>query len=787
MLPGLMHIKLPNTIIWLAVATALLMLAIPLTVAAADRKYTIALIEDGAKYRTGADRGFFLDELLKLTEGEFRIQTKPFEANWSDTSIREAFSAAYADPEVDMVLARGITANQIGVGRAEFPKPTFLPYIIDPELMNAPRDGGSSGKHNLSYLSDNRDLSDELKALQRLLPFKSLVFLTDSEVIKAVPESVRNALREASGISVAFIGHDGNTQDLFDKFPADVDAILIAELPRLTDADSAELLYTLTERGLPTFSLLGEQAVAQGMLASEAPAADWVRLARRNALNMQAVMLGERAQDQPVVFDAKRQLTINMDIARKIGLSPRFDVLSEAVLLNEEPQARGPIYTLKRVAQIAQQSNLDLLIESYNVDVGSQQVSTARSGLLPQLSVQGSQLYRKDDTPNVQAGVLAEESSDGRLNLSQVLYSDDAWANLRIQQYQQLGREAALEQIRLDTIQASTTAFLNVLRTESQLLIRQNNLKLTKANLELARDRVRLGSATASDQYRWESQLATDRATLLTSRASYDQARENLNRILHRPLTEQFQVQVANIADPFFMTQEEYNAMVDNPRKYQRMTRYGVEQALLLAPELTQIKTALDAKQRELTNLRRAYWLPDFTVSGQYTDNFSQQGGAPAAADLEDWQVSVNATLPIFSGGSRRSEVSRARLEVKQLEASFASVRERAEQRTRGAFHDLNAVYVNIELSESAAESSRKNLELVTDSYSKGVVSIIELVDAQNSSLAADLTAANARYDFLVVAMELQRSIGVFDFLLPADVQAEGLKWLQEYLDNETR
>jgi outer membrane protein TolC len=406
---------------------------------------------------------------------------------------------------------------------------------------------------------------------------------------------------------------------------------------------------------------------------------------------------------------------------------------------------------------------------------------------LPQLSVQGSQLYRKDDTPNVLAGVLAEESSDGRLNLSQVLYSDDAWANLRIQQYLQLGREAALEQIRLDTIQASTTAFLNVLRTESQLRIRQDNLKLTKANLELARDRVRLGSATASDQYRWESQLATDRATLLTSRANFDRARESLNRLLHRPLTEQFQVQVANIADPFFMTQEEYEAMVDNPRKYQRMTRFSVEQALLLAPELTQIKTALDAKQRELTNLRRAYWLPDFTVSGQYTDNFNQQGGAPANADLEDWQVSVNATLPIFSGGSRRSEVSRAGLEVKQLEASFASVRERTAQRTRAAFHDLNAVYVNIELSESAAESSRKNLELVTDSYSKGVVSIIELVDAQNSSLAADLTAANARYDFLVVAMELQRSIGAFDFLMPADVQAENLKLLREYLDNEAR
>lgn len=782
-----MKAGLPDIGFSLLIATIVAVLAVSHPVRAAEREFTVGLIEDGPRSRDSGSREFFIDELLRLTRGEFVIRTKSFTANWSHASIRDAFSAAYADPAVDMVLGLGVAANQIGVGRGEFPKPTFLPYVIDPVLMNAPRRGAGSGQHNLNYLSDNRNLVEELKGLQRLVPFGSLVFLIESEVIKAIPESVRNALRESTGIRIAFVGHDGDAANLLDKFPADADAVLIAELPRLTDADFTELLETLNGRGLPTFSLLGEQAVARGMLASEAPAADWVRLARRNALNMQAVMLGEPAAEQPVVFEAKRQLTINMDTARKIGISPRFDVLSEAVLLNEEPLARGPVYTLKRVAQIALQSNLDLLAGSYDVTVGSQRVGTARAGLLPQLSVQGSQLYRRDDTPNVLAGLLPSESADGTLNLSQVVYSDAAWANLRIQQYLQLGREAAYEQVRLDTVQAAVTAFLNVLRAESALRIRQDNLNLTKTNLELARDRVRLGSTSASDQYRWESQLATDRATLLASRASLEQARENLNRLLHRPLTEQFQVQAATIGDPFLITLEEYEALVDNPRKYQRMTAFGVARALLISPELAQVKSGLDAKRRELTNLKRAYWLPDFTVNGQYSDNFSQQGGAPANAQLEDWQVSLTASLPLYSGGSRRSDLSRARLELKQLEASYASARERVELRTRAAFHDLDAAYVNIELSEAAAAASRKNLELVSDSYSKGVVSIIDLVDAQNSSLAADLTAANARYDFLVVAIEMQRSMGEFDFLLPAAAQAENLRLFREYLDNEAR
>ena len=301
-----MHVKFPNMINWLVVATALVMLSISLAVVAVEETYTVAVIQDGPQSRSGASHLHFVEELITLTEGEFRIQPKSFEAKWSHTSIREAFAAAYADPEVDMVLALGITANQLSVGRAEFPKPTFLPYIIDAELMDAPRslEGGYSGKRNLNYLSADRDLSDELNGLQRLVPFKSLVFLIDNEVVKAVPDRVRDALRQSAGFEVTIVGHDGNAASLLDNFPAGVDAVLMAELPRLSDAGFSELLHVLNERRLPTFSLLGEQAVARGMLASESPAADWVRRARRNALNMQAVMLGERAQDQPVVFDA---------------------------------------------------------------------------------------------------------------------------------------------------------------------------------------------------------------------------------------------------------------------------------------------------------------------------------------------------------------------------------------------------------------------------------------------------------------------------------------------------
>ena len=58
------------------------------------------------------------------------------------------------------------------------------------------------------------------------------------------------------------------------------------------------------------------------------------------------------------------------------------------------------------------------------------------------------------------------------------------------------------------------------------------------------------------------------------------------------------------------------------------------------------------------------------------------------------------------------------------------------------------------------------NLELVRDSYGQGIVSILDLLDAQSASLTAELGAAAAIYDFLIDLMDVQRAAGEFHMFL---------------------
>ena len=415
--------------------------------------------------------------------------------------------------------------------------------------------------------------------------------------------------------------------------------------------------------------------------------------------------------------------------------------------------------------------NQDLLAESYGVRVGLEEIARARANLFPQVGAALGQTTRRV-SPSVSAGVFAERSNDASITVDQLIYSDAASANLKIQKELQQARLASLDEFKLDVILAATTSYYSLLNARSQLQVQENNLRISKANLELAEDRVRLGSSSRADVYRWQAEVARAEVVVLNARATEEQAWDALNRLLHKPLGTRFAVKEASFAEPFVMTRAEFDDLVTSPADYAIFSRFYIERALRQAPELKQLESQIAAKRRELVSQKRARWLPDFSIGGRYTSNLDQSGigaGPQAGQDLDDWSVGVQATLPLFSGGLKKANVSRAMLELRQLEALRVSTEERIEEQTRIQLYAAQAAYGQIDLTAVAAEASQKNFELVSDAYASGTVSVIELLDAQDTSLDAAAASAESLYNFLSIIMALQRSVGGYDYLLSAE------------------
>lgn len=776
----------------LTILATLLVLLMP--TAQAAKVITIGIVTDGPIEHISWSPELFKKELLVLTQADFDVRfpaAKQLDGAWSAGHIAAALKQLQKDPDVDMVLALGYVSSAVAALSGPLRKPTFAPFVMDAGLQGLPRKNNTSGVRNLNYLSGEADFIRDLKVFKSVADFKKVAVFIDEANYAAQPGLIRRAreVTAAGGVELLFIQQRARNEDLAARLPPDVNAVVVTDLARLDPAAMGRLIAALIEKKLPSYSLLDSRLVELGLLMAEAPATDWSRLARRNALNMNAAIHGEPAERQPVSFKSKRRLTINMATARAIGISPRFDTLHEALLLREEPEPQGRPLSLAAVALEAVASNLDLRAAALGLEAGQTVVDEARAKLLPQLDASIAHTRLNDGSTAVISGASAKQSTSAAVTLTQLLYSDQVRTNVTVQRYLQDNRQALRRQLELDIILETTAAYLNALKAQTLVHTRREDMNLSRTHLEMARDRQQIGVASPAEAYRWESELATSRQKLLDAQAQLQQARDAINRLLHRPLKEPFIAEPATLEDPrLIVSRKELFEYVINDRSFELMGDFLIKEGMAASPELTGLEALLAATKQELESRQRAYWSPTVTLQGKIANVIDEARVAGLSAKNDtDWSVGMNVSLPLYEGGARRARISGSRLVFDQQLSQRDAVQERIEQRIRATLHRIRASHPSIQLSKVAASAANKNLDLVTDAYSRGAASILDLLDAQHAALVAEESATNAVFDFLIDLMNLQRSVGRFDFFLDAQGVDSWLERLQHYISGAKR
>ena len=283
----------------------------------------------------------------------------------------------------------------------------------------------------------------------------------------------------------------------------------------------------------------------------------------------------------------------------------------------------------------------------------------------------------------------------------------------------------------------------------------------------------RTGVAGPDELYRWETQFARDRQVVLRAESNTLDAMQNMNRILNRPVTEEFIAEETDLSDPLLVAGDTlFFHLMSRPRYLTDFRSLAVAKGLEASPELKLIDSQIEAQKRIMTASKREFWLPTFSVEGDVDQLFSSAGEgqrdkAATGLDDTDWMLGVYARLPLIEGGRKFATLKKTREDLQRLELTRQAGQERITQVILAAINIIRASYPSISLSREAAESARKNLQLVTDSYVQGIKSIIDLLDAQSQALTADLDASNAVYNFLIDQMGLQRSMGTFITFLP--------------------
>ena len=128
--------------------------------------------------------------------------------------------------------------------------------------------------------------------------------------------------------------------------------------------------------------------------------------------------------------------------------------------------------------------------------------------------------------------------------------------------------------------------------------------------------------------------------------------------------------------------------------------------------------------------------------------------------DSRTWSIGPSLSLPIFAGGRNRANYKRS-------QAAFAEAIALYRQQVLVAFGDVENSLSGIRhLADQAAAqqravaNARRAADLATDRYRSGIVSYIEVVDANRDALSAERANAQLAGQRLIAAVQLIKALG---------------------------
>lgn len=389
----------------------------------------------------------------------------------------------------------------------------------------------------------------------------------------------------------------------------------------------------------------------------------------------------------------------------------------------------------------------------------------ARAALLPQISAGGSYDDSSSDgsrtffqsTGTGIAIVNIDSESDATrtswdLTLRQNVFRWENWVALRRASATVAQAEADYAAARQDLILRTAQGYFSVLAAQDTLEAAQATYDAIARQLEQSEKRFEVGLIAVTDVQ--EAKAAFDSAS-----ASLIQAKRNL-----ATTQEQLRELTGETFDELARPGPDMPLAGPDPANADDWVRLAMEQNLRLVSS----RLAADITRENISAQRGGHYPSlDLVVSRSQYDleaDFSSGGfSGPNNSDSEDTSVTLQLTVPIFSGGATSSRVRQAGYQHQAARERLERVARQTERETRDAYLGVNAEVARVRSLRQAVESANTALQATEAGYEVGTRTSVDVLDARRQLFDAQTNYARSRYDYLINVLRLRLAAGTLD------------------------
>ncbi|PEQ12154.1 hypothetical protein B2G71_13505 [Novosphingobium sp. PC22D] len=287
-------------------------------------------------------------------------------------------------------------------------------------------------------------------------------------------------------------------------------------------------------------------------------------------------------------------------------------------------------------------------------------------------------------------------------------------------------------------------AYMDVIQNAAIVGLNRKNVEVLEVNLQATSDRFEIGDLTRTDVAQSQSRRAIAQSDLQTAEANLAAARETY-------------IQLVGKAPEALEPPPPLPGLPETPQE-------AVAIALENNPDILAAKARVDAAENDI-DVAGSGRLPTVSLysSGGYNNYFDTLGG-PTSAQFNQTEKTAQAgarvTIPIFQGGLPAAQRRQAQAQASAaLETEIATERDVIAQ-TRSAYTSWMAANELIRSQQVAVDAADLSLEGVRAENSVGNRTILDILNAEQELLDANVRLVQARRNAYVAGFTLLAAMG---------------------------
>lgn len=400
---------------------------------------------------------------------------------------------------------------------------------------------------------------------------------------------------------------------------------------------------------------------------------------------------------------------------------------------------------LREALTSAYNTNPTLQAARANQRATDEGVPLARARGLP--SLQGQASYTKVLRANPNSFLITDWSNSIDLSLGVPVYSGGAVKNsIRAAKTRVEAGQEDLRATESGVFSQVVAAYMDVIRDSAIVGLNKSNVEVLEVNLKATSDRFEIGDVTRTDVAQSNSRLALARGDLRTAQANLFASRERYIQVVGKAPTD-LQPPPPLPGLPGNADDAVDFALENNPdliaaRERSKAAAFDVKVAD--AAKLPTVSLS--------TNGSRQAFKGTFLGSSQTL----QQANTTA-------QAGVSVSIPLFQGGGPAAQTRQAQArESATLEQEIGVEREVIAS-VRSAYASLQAANEIIAMNQTAVDAAALSLEGVRAENTVGNRTILNILDAEQELLRAQVQLVAARRNAYVAGFNLLAAMGKAD------------------------